>query len=52
VLVGPEGGWSPQEEESARARVDLGPSVLRTESAAVAAGVFLVGLRAGLVRPV
>jgi 16S rRNA (uracil1498-N3)-methyltransferase len=51
VLVGPEGGWSPQEEESAQATVDLGPSVLRTESAAVAAGVLLVGLRAGLVRP-
>ena len=51
VLVGPEGGWSGHEEESAGARLDLGPTVLRTESAAVAAGVLLVGLRAGLVRP-
>jgi 16S rRNA (uracil1498-N3)-methyltransferase len=50
VLVGPEGGWSPSEEASARATIDLGPGVLRTESAAVAAGVLLTALRAGLVR--
>jgi 16S rRNA (uracil1498-N3)-methyltransferase len=51
VLVGPEGGWSDAEQESASAQVDLGPGVLRTESAAVAAGVLLVALRAGLVHP-
>jgi 16S rRNA (uracil1498-N3)-methyltransferase len=29
VLVGPEGGWSPGEERSARAAVALGPGILR-----------------------
>ena len=38
VLVGPEGGWSPLEESAARTVVQLGPSLLRTETAAVAAG--------------
>lgn len=51
VLVGPEGGWTAAEERSAQATVGLGPAVLRTESAAVAAGVLLTALRAGLVRP-
>jgi 16S rRNA (uracil1498-N3)-methyltransferase len=51
LLVGPEGGWSPAEEGSGLARVALGPGVLRSESAAVAAGVLLAALRAGLVRP-
>jgi 16S rRNA (uracil1498-N3)-methyltransferase len=51
VLVGPEGGWTPTERQSARATVTLGPTVLRTESAAVAAGVLLTALRAGVVRP-
>ncbi len=50
VLVGPEGGWTDIEQESALATVSLGPTVLRTESAAVAAGVLLTALRAGLVR--
>ncbi len=51
VLVGPEGGWSPSEEQAATTSIQLGPGILRTESAAVAAGVLLVALRAGLVRP-
>jgi 16S rRNA (uracil1498-N3)-methyltransferase len=51
VLVGPEGGWSPEEEAKATSLVRLGPGVLRTESAAVAAGVLLVALRSGLVLP-
>jgi 16S rRNA (uracil1498-N3)-methyltransferase len=51
VLVGPEGGWSPQEEARATASVRLGSGVLRTESAAVAAGLLLAALRAGLVLP-
>jgi len=51
ILVGPEGGWSEAELQSARVQVDLGPGVLRTESAAVVAGVLLVALRAGTVRP-
>ena len=40
VLVGPEGGWSDMErEEAAKAgltRIRLGPTILRTETAAVA----------------
>lgn len=52
VLVGPEGGWSPSEEARATTRVGLGPGVLRTESAAVAAGVLLAALRSRLVLPV
>jgi 16S rRNA (uracil1498-N3)-methyltransferase len=51
VLVGPEGGWSPQEQASGLPQVGLGPSVLRAETAAVAAGVLLCALRAGLVAP-
>jgi 16S rRNA (uracil1498-N3)-methyltransferase len=53
VLVGPEGGWSDEElaEVPERQRVGLGPNVLRAETAALAAGVLLVALRAGLVRP-
>jgi 16S rRNA (uracil1498-N3)-methyltransferase len=51
VLVGPEGGWSPSEERAATTSIQLGPGILRTESAAVAAGVLLVALRSGLVRP-
>jgi 16S rRNA (uracil1498-N3)-methyltransferase len=49
VLIGPEGGWSAEElamgGESV-AHVGLGPHVLRSETAAIAAGVLLVaGLR-------
>jgi 16S rRNA (uracil1498-N3)-methyltransferase len=51
VLVGPEGGWSEAEEGRARARVGLGDGVLRTESAALSAGILLAALRGGLVRP-
>ena len=51
ILVGPEGGWSPGELEGPAPAVGLGPSVLRAETAAVAAGVLLGALRAGLVRP-
>jgi 16S rRNA (uracil1498-N3)-methyltransferase len=48
VLVGPEGGWDPAELASATATVDLGPSVLRADTAAVLAGGALALLRAGL----
>ncbi len=51
VLVGPEGGWSPEELASGPATVALGADMLRAETAAVAAAVLLCGLRAGLVRP-
>lgn len=51
VLVGPEGGWSPAERDRGHLRVGLGEHVLRAETAAIAAGVVLAALRAGLVAP-
>ncbi|RMH70859.1 MAG: 16S rRNA (uracil(1498)-N(3))-methyltransferase [Actinomyces sp.] len=51
VLVGPEGGWAPDELARARSRVALGPHVLRAETAAVTAGVLHVALREHLVAP-
>lgn len=45
ALVGPEGGWAEGECDPALPRVSLGPAVLRTETAAMAAAV-----RLGLVR--
>ncbi len=45
VLIGPEGGWTAEELASGGgsvAQVGLGPHVLRTETAAIAAGVLLV----------
>lgn len=50
VLVGPEGGWDPAELEAGLPRVVLGATVLRAETAALAAGVLLGALRAGVVR--
>lgn len=52
ILVGPEGGWSPEERAAGVPLVGLGPHVLRAETAAVAAGLLLAGLRAGVVHPV
>lgn len=49
VLVGPEGGWTDEELAAVPHHVSLGPHVLRAETAAVAAGVLLAALRAGLV---
>ncbi len=49
VAVGPEGGWSDRELGTSLPRVSLGPGVLRSETAAVAAGVLLVALRTGTV---
>ena len=49
VLVGPEGGWEPGELPDGLPRVGLGPHVLRTETAAVAAAGALCLMRAGLV---
>lgn len=52
VAIGPEGGWSPAEEDLARARgwiaVSAGPTILRTVTAAVATAAWLSGWRAGL----
>jgi 16S rRNA (uracil1498-N3)-methyltransferase len=45
VLVGPEGGWSPEELATPLPRVGLAPYVLRSETAAIVAGALLVALR-------
>ena len=54
VLVGPEGGWSPEERAAAGAAgapsVAVSPHVLRAETAAVTVGAILTGIRAALVR--
>lgn len=51
VAVGPEGGFSPQEEAEARAvgwsAVSLGPRVLRVETAALALAVLTTGWSPG-----
>ena len=47
VLVGPEGGWAPEERDADLPAVGLGDHVLRAETAAIAAGVLLAGLRSG-----
>ena len=49
LLVGPEGGWSDEERETAIPAVGLGPNVLRTETAAVAAARLWAALRAGIL---
>lgn len=49
VLVGPEGGWTPEEAAAVPRRMSLGPSVLRAETAALAAGLLLTALRSGTV---
>jgi 16S rRNA (uracil1498-N3)-methyltransferase len=51
VLVGPEGGWAEVEVDRGLPAVGLGPTVLRAETAAIAAGVLLTALRAGLIQP-
>ncbi len=49
ILVGPEGGWSPAEQDSGLPRVALGEGVLRAETAAIAAGALFTAMRSGLV---
>jgi 16S rRNA (uracil1498-N3)-methyltransferase len=49
LLVGPEGGWSDAERESGLPVVGLGPTILRAETAAIAAGALLTALRARVV---
>ena len=41
VAIGPEGGWAPGEWSDERTRLSLGPSVLRGETAGVAAATVL-----------
>ncbi len=48
VVVGPEGGWEDDELARFVGEVGLGPTVLRSETAALAAGALLCGLRSGL----
>jgi 16S rRNA (uracil1498-N3)-methyltransferase len=45
LLIGPEGGWSDEERMEPDTTVSLGETVLRTETAAVAAAVLLVADR-------
>ena len=49
IAVGPEGGWSTAELDHCGRTVDLGPTTLRAETAAVTAGALLAALRSGLV---
>jgi 16S rRNA (uracil1498-N3)-methyltransferase len=42
IAIGPEGGWTEAELEAAADRVSLGPTVLRIETAAVAAAARIV----------
>lgn len=45
VAIGPEGGWSPEELDAAGERIDLGPNILRTETAALVAITLSVARR-------
>lgn len=49
IAVGPEGGWEEAERAPGWQTVGLGPNVLRSETAAVAAGVLLCARRPGTV---
>ena len=52
ILIGPEGGWSADERAAANGRfVRFSRSVLRSETAAIAAGALLVALRERVVSP-
>lgn len=42
VAIGPEGGWSPEELPDGAARFGLGRTILRVETAALAAAVLLL----------
>lgn len=52
VLVGPEGGWTEEEQACDLPVVGLADGVLRAETAAMVAGGLLAALRSGLVAPV
>ncbi len=49
VAVGPEGGWEGDELARSAGTVGLGPTVLRSETAAVAVGAILCALRSRVV---
>ena len=42
VIIGPEGGFAPSEIAPAALRVDLGPGILRAETAAIVAAARMV----------
>ncbi len=44
IAIGPEGGWSPNELSGIDRRVSLGATVLRAETAAIAAGTMLTAM--------
>ncbi len=44
LLIGPEGGWTQQEEEMAPVKASLGPRNLRADTAAVVATAIAVGV--------
>lgn len=46
VLIGPEGGWTDRELSAEPPHVGLGPHVMRSETAAIAAGALLTAHRA------
>jgi 16S rRNA (uracil1498-N3)-methyltransferase len=46
LVVGPEGGFEDGEIPASLVRVNIGPAVLRAETAALVAGARLVGLHA------
>lgn len=52
LLVGPEGGFSEAELQTSPGSISLGQTVLRAETAALAAGLSLCWLRAGIVQSV
>ncbi len=47
IVVGPEGGFTPDELGSSVSRVSLGESVLRAETAAIVAGALMTRCRRG-----
>lgn len=51
LAIGPEGGWDPAERAAFGTPVGLGATVLRAETAAVAAGALLCALRNRVVLP-
>jgi len=48
LIIGPEGGWTPEELDGKEC-FSLGGSVLRSETAAISAGVLLTSLRDGRI---
>ena len=47
IVVGPEGGFAPDELDGSVSRVSLGESVLRAETAAIVAGALMTRCRRG-----